>query len=115
MLAVRREPLQAGPDYWYAIERCLTDFHGWDPARAHQRVDRFKAYLAPFRSEDEDDLILHENPFYIANNMAGRDLDASLYHERYTTLFDTIKREFAEAMAGGADANAHLVGRAASE
>jgi hypothetical protein len=117
MMALRREPMRAGPDYWRAIERCLVEFHGWDNARAHERVERFIGDLAPVRPPDVDDLILHENPFEIAGDMAGHYLDPFVYRERYEPIFEACKREYAEKQAAVADDNAesHLVGRAATD
>src|SRR6476469_1430778 len=56
-------PLRAGDDFWLVIERCLVEFHGWKPDQARKRADQFQVDLAPVRAANEEDLILHDEPF----------------------------------------------------
>jgi hypothetical protein len=110
-------PLRASEAFWRVIERCLVEFHGWDAERAAGRVCQLRSALEAFRTDDEPDLILHDDPFEIAGDMAGHYLDPSVYRERYEAIFEACKREYAEKQASAADegAESRLVGRAAAD
>src|SRR5882757_7039529 len=90
-----RRPIRAGEDFWRVIERCLIEFHGWAPAPAHERVERFRSDLAGFWADDEDDLIVNSEPFELAGDMAGRYLGISSKWPRYAAIIEEVRRELA--------------------
>ncbi len=94
-----QRPLRAGDDFWHVIERCLIEFHSWEPDSARKRVEQFRSAIAEIRRDDEDDLILHAEPFEIAGDMAGRDLDLAEHRERYEAIVDACQREIVAAQA----------------
>jgi hypothetical protein len=88
-----RQPLRAPDDFWRVIERCLVEFHGWDVARASERVERFQSFIAPVRSNNEDDLILHAEPFELACDMAGKYLDLAEHRQRYEAIIVACRQQ----------------------
>ena len=106
-------PLRAGDGFWQAIERCLVVFHGWDATRAHERVERFIADLAPVRSHGEDDLILHAEPFELAGDLAGTYLSPFEHRQRYNEIVDAYRQTWIEGYTFAQDVAAapNLVGR----
>jgi hypothetical protein len=97
MTTPMRRPLRAPEDFWLVMERCLVEFHGWDAARAHARVSEYRALLAAVLRDDEDDLILHAEPFEIAGDMAGRYLDP--FEPEHRRRYHAIIQETREALA----------------
>lgn len=91
--ASARQPLRAPDDFWRVIERCLVEFHGWEAERAGERVEQFQHFLAPVRSNGEDDLVLHADPFEIACDMAGKYLDLAEHRQRYEAVVEACRQQ----------------------
>jgi hypothetical protein len=57
--------------FWEAVTQCLEKFRGFSREAAVQSVRRLTDGLAGEAAEDQPDFIYHEEPYFIAANLAG--------------------------------------------
>src|SRR5437762_4076382 len=73
--------------FWRIIEKCLVEFHKLTKESARiALLDLYRDSLSNSSSELERDLIYHEDPFELANDMSGKHLSRSEYAGRYKDL-----------------------------
>lgn len=72
--------------FWLVVIDCLTTFHCWTGQRARQSVDEYRKRLQSSLDPTTFDLIYHEEPFAIANELAGRQLDIGPRCANYQSL-----------------------------
>jgi hypothetical protein len=82
-------------EFWAAVEDCLVTFHQVSPPEAAQKVTRLwrrLADLTPSQESDNaempafDDMIYHEEPWYIACNLVDCDKGLEPYRIAYEQI-----------------------------
>lgn len=85
--------------FWDIVVECLMKFHNLTPSEAHQKAIELRSRL---RKSDRPEamvypsgMVYHEEPFYIACNLAGRQLKLlnSEYQERYNAILQRHRWE----------------------
>jgi hypothetical protein len=73
--------------FWDAVVHCLVRFHhvSCTEARARAFDLRSRAERA-LGSAFEPGLIYHDEPFYVASRLAGRELDLQLHRAEYDAI-----------------------------
>jgi len=84
----------AASHFWAAVEDCLVAFHRFERDTAAERVTAFWRQLprGPNEKCDEpsfEDMIYHAEPWYIACNLAEKDLPLDRYQSEYR---DVLRR-----------------------
>lgn len=88
------------PAFWASVEDCLIQFHQLSRSEAAEKVTDFWRRLgsisvsSPSEQGGEaeqafDDMIYHSEPWYIACNLAGKDLPLK---PNQTTYQDILKK-----------------------
>lgn len=84
------EPLKHA--FWATVTDCLEAFHGFGRDEALLTVARYRESVEnppldqlPPAGYDAD-LIFHEEPFYLASDLAGRELDLARNREAYERI-----------------------------
>lgn len=77
--------------FWTAVEDCLVEFHNFERGRAAETVTTLWRQLpkGPGGKCDEpsfEDIIYHAEPWYIACNLAQRDLPLNQFKTQYREL-----------------------------
>jgi len=80
--------------FWSAVADCLVYFHHFERDKAAERVTSVWRQMPrgpePNRNEASfDDMIYHAEPWYIACNLAGRDLPVSENELRYREILQS--------------------------
>jgi hypothetical protein len=83
------EPLKGA--YWEIVTDCLEAFHGYEHAAACQAVCELRHAIEFPRPEDvppgyHGELFFHNEPFYVACDVAGRELDPAAVAQEYDAL-----------------------------
>ncbi|MBB4635457.1 hypothetical protein [Longimicrobium terrae] len=86
------EPLKNA--FWAIVVDCLVQFHGMPRGEATSAADALRARVgvplpvagpaAPW----ESDLFYHNEPLYVADDIAGRDADATAIEAEYEAIQD---------------------------
>jgi hypothetical protein len=89
---VAREEKRA---YWGSVEDCLVQFHGIPKPSSHARTNAFRKRIARTPPGINGDLIYHEEPFYVACDIAGMHCieDQERLLSRFSEAYATIKDE----------------------
>jgi hypothetical protein len=84
--------------FWEAVTDSLEAFHGFSHMRATARVLHLRSELegGP-QSRFEPDLIYHDEPFYIASRLAGREVNLEPHLPAYRAI---LARRFGHLEAG---------------
>jgi hypothetical protein len=77
--------------FWAAVEDCLVEFHELERDTAAEKVTGLwrripKAEGAGGEEPSFDDMIYHAEPWYIACNLADKELPLARYRLAYKTL-----------------------------
>ncbi len=72
--------------YWGIVAECLTEFHHIPRPDATFKVEAFRDSLQTARGRARIDMVFHENPFVIANDLAGGHLDYEDYRAQFEEL-----------------------------
>jgi hypothetical protein len=77
-------------EYWAVVEDCLVQFHGFKRSDAAAKVTSLQKRLAQISTEimlsDFDDMIYHEEPWYIACNLADKDMPLKPHRTEYEAI-----------------------------
>ncbi len=57
--------------YWGAVEDCLVHFHQLSKPMAHGKTNALRRKLASLPTDIDADIIYHDEPFYVACDIAG--------------------------------------------
>jgi hypothetical protein len=78
----------AATSFWAAVEDCLVQFHNMERDTAAQKVTGLWRRLPKDSSSEAslDDMIYHAEPWYLACNLAGRELVLSQYQSAYEVV-----------------------------
>ncbi|MBI4311855.1 MAG: hypothetical protein HY681_08735 [Chloroflexi bacterium] len=75
--------------FWDAVIECLVQFHKKDYGEAYLLALDLRRRLAAVGARlDEIDIFYNEEPFYVACTLAGQELDAHDYWERYEAILE---------------------------
>ena len=58
--------------FWTTVEDCLVSFHDVERTKAREMVDGLQARISSLPEDLNKDIIYHEEPFYVANNLTGK-------------------------------------------
>jgi hypothetical protein len=73
--------------FWEAVVDCLVRFHGLSGAEAKARALRFRSDIEfTLGNRFEPGLIYHDEPFYIASRLSGRELDLERHRVEYNEI-----------------------------
>lgn len=78
--------LSSEEKFWRIVEDCLTELHGLPRSEA---ATQWKALLLRLQAHPEpgiEELTYHYEPLYIANDLAGRDLNDDEVGDRYHAI-----------------------------
>ena len=85
--------------FWNVVTDCLHDFHGVPCEEARRDAQRLRHRVevaADAPAGYDPDLFYHAEPFHVAEDLAGRKLDASALRDRYEAIlaerFDPAER-----------------------
>jgi hypothetical protein len=84
------EPLKNA--FWAIVADCLHLFHGMSRVEAEASVGSNRGRLEqslPFACQPtawESELFYHGEPFYVACDIAGRELEIGPFHDRYEAM-----------------------------
>ena len=87
--------------FWEAVTDCLVQFHGFfrTDARARAR-DRRAGFERVLGNRFEPGIIYHDEPFYISERLAGRELDLQRHRLEYDAILarrlGSMELDFAE-------------------
>jgi hypothetical protein len=68
-------PRDEAEAFWTVTTDCLIEFHGLSRVDAEHGVKALRASLADVRVAGAEEMIYHDEPFHVACDIAGRDLD----------------------------------------
>jgi hypothetical protein len=74
--------------FWQAVEDCLIDIHGLSPSDAHRRGRDLRAEIESPPPGLSSDIFYHAEPFDVACELAGNQLDISQYRSQYDLILD---------------------------
>jgi hypothetical protein len=78
--------LESQEDFWRVVRTCLREFHHADRA-ARARLTRLRQRIEE-GTREELEIFFHSEPFYVACNIARRDLNVKDYFKRYLEIRD---------------------------
>ena len=87
--------------FWEAIIDCLVQFHGFSRTDARARArDRRAGLERVLGNRFEPGIIYHDEPFYIAERLAGHELDLRRHRLEYDAILarrlGSMELDFAE-------------------
>lgn len=74
--------------FWGAVEDCLVVFHQIDREIARRQTDELRQDIASLPRRTTEDIIYHDEPFYIAARLANQPLDLDEHWESYKHILD---------------------------
>jgi hypothetical protein len=72
--------------FWGVVEDCLIAFHQLAPADAHSRSEDLRRTLDHPPPDLANSLYLHGEPFHMACDMAGKELDLAQHWGQYNLI-----------------------------
>ncbi|MBW3538707.1 MAG: hypothetical protein KY476_00405 [Planctomycetes bacterium] len=74
--------------FWEAVVDCLVEFHSIDRSVATCKAACLRNDLEklPDRLPDEDELVYHDEPFDVACDIAGRQVDFDCHRREYEAI-----------------------------
>jgi hypothetical protein len=88
-------PAKLKDAYWRVVTDCLVEFHGLPRIEAHRRVRELRArvesppvdpQMAEIYAPELADLFYNTEPFYVAEDIAGQQLDEEKYRPQYQAI-----------------------------
>lgn len=61
--------------FWRVVEDCLVELHGFTRAEAEARWQDLVRRLRGHPDRGVEEMIYHDEPLYVANDLAGHELD----------------------------------------
>jgi hypothetical protein len=87
--------------FWSAVRGCLVSFHGLSDIEAVRSVAEFRSRLEEAPPGVPLDMIYHAEPFDVACDLAGRQLDWAEVRSEYLDLLDrTAKHAWRVPLVG---------------
>ena len=72
--------------FWDVVEDCLVEIHGFHKAVAHKRSLDLRTRIESPPSGMSSDIFYHTEPFDVACDIAGSQLDFSQYRRQYDPI-----------------------------
>jgi hypothetical protein len=74
--------------FWKAVADCLVTFHSLPTQQASEQCGSLRQQIEsdPKLSSDECELIYHDDPFWLACQMAGKMLDVTKHEKTYDRI-----------------------------
>lgn len=73
--------------FWEAVIDCLVQFHDFSRTDARARASDFRSWNERVLGDRfEPGIVYHDEPFYIAGRLAGRELDLQRHHLEYDAI-----------------------------
>ena len=72
--------------FWKTVELCLVAFHKFSPNQAKVKVRGFRHEIESDDKPTDIGMIYHEEPFILACDIAGEQLDIGKYQKKYQAL-----------------------------
>ncbi len=95
--------------FWAATVECLVRFHGHTYADARAGVAGFRDRISRAPVSRPDEMVYHDEPFNVACDIAGRELDRfAVMHEYDRILDDSYERAAGELAARDAEGRASI-------
>lgn len=85
--------------FWLATIECLLRYHGFTHEEATSGVAAFRHRIAQSPLPRPDEMVYHDEPFNIACDIAGRDLDRFAIIDEYERLLDDAYERAAGELA----------------
>jgi hypothetical protein len=74
--------------FWCAVEDCLLAFHHATPAEAHRRSAELRQRIESMNPKPKYEMIYHDEPFDVACQLVGVQLDIEPYRGQYYRILD---------------------------
>jgi hypothetical protein len=74
--------------FWDVVEDCLVEIHGLSKPAAHQRSVDLRARIESPPTGMSSEIFYHAEPFDVACDIAGRQLDLSHYRFQYDYILN---------------------------
>jgi hypothetical protein len=78
--------IKAKDTFWAVVEECLTAIHGLAKPEAHRRSLDLRTRIESAPSGMSSDIFYHAEPFDVACDIAGKQLDLSQYRGQYDPI-----------------------------
>ena len=78
-------------EFWDVVDDCLVTFHRKSESEAHRLVTNYRSALKGVPLDVRDaaaTLVYHEQPFYVACDLAHKELDLSEYLPKYKVVLE---------------------------
>jgi hypothetical protein len=72
--------------FWSVVRDCLIQFHGLTRQTARDKCQDLREKIESSPEGYSSDIFYHNEPFEIANRLAGNDLDLSKYRPKYEQI-----------------------------
>jgi hypothetical protein len=73
-------------NYWAIVEDCLVELHGWSRDAARARCLDLRRGADRDARPGEDSIAYHAEPLYVANDLAGVELDDGAVDAQYRAI-----------------------------
>ena len=74
--------------FWKVVANCLVDFHNFKDKQAKKAVMNYRKNLKNSLTKSSFELVYHEEPFALANDIAGVQLDIAKYRKIYLSILN---------------------------
>jgi len=78
------------PRFWSVVQWSLQEFHNYAPRVAGATVRDYEKKIR--LSMHDPTLVYHDEPFYVANALAGQEITLSDNREKYADLMDRARK-----------------------
>jgi len=79
-------PEKAKDAFWAVVEDCLVEIFGLKKQDAHQKSIGLRTRVEVPQPGIFNEIFYHAEPFYVACDIAGKELDVSSYQSQYDNL-----------------------------
>lgn len=79
---------QARDSFWEVVEDCLVEIHQLPRVDAHARRNTLRTRLEQPPPGISSEIVYHAEPFDVACNIAGKQLDLSQYWSQYEPILN---------------------------
>src|SRR5271166_3492471 len=80
-------PQDARDEFWAVVRDCLREFHGMTPETSRRKAAKLRSMIEGMEPESVA-LFDHCEPFGVACDIAGKELDVTPHAKRYLYLRD---------------------------
>lgn len=78
--------IKAKDTFWEVVEECLIAIHGLTKPEAHRRSLDLRTRIESAPAGMSSDIFYHAEPFDVACDIAGNQLDVSQYRPHYEPI-----------------------------